>query len=452
MRLAVFHVASVRAQTRVSVSKMAASASLIARKRPALKTRITSLTKAIAEGKIERSNALVRLERLTESFKEYESLNDELIAVDAENIELTHAQAIEDSYYEIATKVRSMLVAGGSNRAGNVGDASFGWPVGNSTLIEKQRFVKLPIANLPRFSGDHNQWLSFKNTFLSMIDARNDVDDVNKFLYLRGCLDEPALNKLALYDVGAESYKRAWDTLVEEYEKVRILVAKHYDGLIDIPTLSNATFGGLTKIVDDARQHLCMLESLKVKPEEGLVVRILERKLPIDVRTKWEETLNFDAFPGLTQFYKFVSETAFRLNMIPDTSNVGVDGTIKRKADHNPGRSKVRKTGPYARSFVTSTLGACGYCSENHPIYRCTAFEKLSIQERWSVVKTKQLCKNCLRLHIGNCTSSHCKRCNQFHNTLLHSNATRKFNPGLRSSAAQAEQANVVPARTKPSL
>ncbi|CAB0044541.1 unnamed protein product, partial [Trichogramma brassicae] len=49
------------------------------------------------------------------------------------------------------------------------------------------------------------------------------------------CLKGPAFNKLALYQASAENYAHAWKTLIDEYEKHRILVAKHYDGILDIP-------------------------------------------------------------------------------------------------------------------------------------------------------------------------------------------------------------------------
>lgn len=418
------------------------------RKRTSLKTKITLLTKAVADGKIDRSNALLRLERLTELYKEYELLSEELVVVDVENIELTHTQAIEDKYYEIATRIRSLPVPGGSGHISTAGNiTNFGSPAGNSTIVERQRFIKLPITSLPRFDGDYNKWLSFKNTFLSMIDARSDVDELNKFLYLKGCLDGPALNKLALYDASTENYKKAWDTLVSEYEKVRILIAKHYDSLMDIPSLSDATSKGLTRIVDDARQHLSMLNSLQVNVDEGMVVRMLERKLPIDVRTKWEETLSLDVFPSLTQLYKFISETAFRISMTENKDIFFRDGVIKRKADQNPNYSKVRKIGSNVRSLVTVTQNTCGYCNENHLIYQCVAFEKLSINDRWNAVKRSQLCKNCLRSHLGKCMRSHCKRCNRYHNTLLHSDAPGKFKPGNNSSTVQARTVENVPAQ-----
>ena len=41
-----------------------------------------------------------------------------------------------------------------------------------------------------------------------MIDARSDIDDLNKFIYLQGSLIGPASKKLLLYDASPENYKK----------------------------------------------------------------------------------------------------------------------------------------------------------------------------------------------------------------------------------------------------
>ncbi|XP_014226809.1 uncharacterized protein LOC106652395 [Trichogramma pretiosum] len=284
-------------------------ASEVARKRGTLKGRLTVLKGLISNNEVDPLNASIRFERVTDLFREYESLVEGLVNEEG-NLEADQARIVENEYYEMATRVRTLMIPNSSNPGTS---SSFGIPVGNSTMIERQQLVKLPIANLPQFDGNHEKWLSFKNTFLSMIDARTDVDDLKKFLYLRDCLKGSAFNKLALYDASAENYARAWKTLTDEYEKQRVLIAKHYDGIIDIPSLTVASSEGLTRIIDDARQHISMLESLKVKIDKGMIVRTIEKKLPIDVRMKWEETLSFDEFPTFEQLCKFIRKRSLSL-------------------------------------------------------------------------------------------------------------------------------------------
>lgn len=45
--------------------------------------------------------------------------------------------------------------------------------------------IKLPTISLPKFSGDYNNWLEFKNTFESVIHSSNDLNDIMKYYFKR---------------------------------------------------------------------------------------------------------------------------------------------------------------------------------------------------------------------------------------------------------------------------
>lgn len=67
----------------------------------------------------------------------------------------------------------------------------------------------------------------------------------------------------------------------------------------------------------------------------------------------------------------------------------------------------------------------CNFCSENHPMHRCTAFLRLSVRLRREKVHSLKLCENCFlpspngRNH--RCKAGPCKRCRkgERHNSLL---------------------------------
>ena len=115
------------------------------------------------------------------------------------------------------------------------------------------------------------------------------------------------MNKVLRYDASLENYKNAWSLLVESYEKKRILVTNHYDAIVDIAPIIKVTSDELSRIIDDVHQHLNMLKSLEVVPDDILIVRLLERALPPDIRQKWEESVSFDTLPTLDQFCKFIN-------------------------------------------------------------------------------------------------------------------------------------------------
>ena len=62
-------------------------------------------------------------------------------------------------------------------------------------------------------------------------------------------------------------------------------------------------------------------------------------------------------------------------------------------------------------------------CQELHPIWKCSKFKELSVQERYNIAKERNLCFNCLMQnhHAINCRSKLlCRKCGRRHNTLLH--------------------------------
>ena len=69
------------------------------------------------------------------------------------------------------------------------------------------------------------------------------------------------------------------------------------------------------------------------------------------------------------------------------------------------------------------TTKLCTLCQELHPIWKCSKFKELSVQERYSIAKERDLCFNCLMQdhHAVNCRSKLlCRKCGKRHNTLLH--------------------------------
>ena len=68
------------------------------------------------------------------------------------------------------------------------------------------------------------------------------------------------------------------------------------------------------------------------------------------------------------------------------------------------------------------TKQECVFCSGQHAIWRCESFSKQSFRKRQAVVKSENLCFNCLGSHLVRaCKSkSTCRDCGGRHNTLLH--------------------------------
>ncbi|KAG8238354.1 hypothetical protein J437_LFUL017247 [Ladona fulva] len=235
----------------------------------------------------------LRLERVKDLFHNYEELQDELEIALPNNEGLAEFPDIQDHFYDLSTRINSMPVAGATQASSgppSVGSRSRNdLNSSNSFVFERQLQVKLPDTPIPKFDGDFNNWLSFKNQFVSLIDKYEGLSDLHKFIYLQNAMVGQAKAKLALFTASAENYQKAWDLLTKSYERKRILVTKHIDAIFDMTPLKTPTSAGLSKLINDAQQHLAMLASLDVSINPTFIIRWLERCLPTEVRREWEK-------------------------------------------------------------------------------------------------------------------------------------------------------------------
>ncbi|XP_036142117.1 uncharacterized protein LOC118645351 [Monomorium pharaonis] len=395
----------------------------INQKRTTLKAQLTNFEKLIAEDRYDDANIRLRLKRITELFHAYEEFHDELAILEPSEDHSDEFDEIQNRYYVIASRFEKPAQPS-TSREVNLNTTSIA--IDNNT-----RRIKLPVTELPKFDGSLDKWLSFKNTFVTMIDSLQDITDLQKFLYLKDSLRGAALNKISMYDVSEENYKNAWKLLNKSYERKRILIARHLDAILELPTQNKPDPQNLTKLIDDMQQHVNMLASLGVQPDQHLLIRIIERALPTEICAKWEETLSLDVSPTLEQLYEFISETAFRIcDPKRDAPRFKNGGNGKRPhSQKETSAAKTRKDDFGARALVTNTTSNCSLCKgEKHALYKCPEFMKLSVSGRWDFIKKTKFCRNCLRTHIGNCRWSRCRICNKPHNSLLH-------NPSFKSTA-----------------
>ncbi|XP_014214633.1 uncharacterized protein LOC106643862 [Copidosoma floridanum] len=148
------------------------------------------------------------------------------------------------TYYTVASKIKQM------------NEPDLNSSITNTTIIERHEAPKLPTISVPPFSGSHEDWMSFKNSFTDLIHSRTDISDMVKLSHLEGSLRGEALCKVAVFHISAENYTQAWKVLNEFYDQKRLLLERHIDAVMSLPPVGKATAADLSKLIDDAKQHL----------------------------------------------------------------------------------------------------------------------------------------------------------------------------------------------------
>ncbi|XP_011858942.1 PREDICTED: uncharacterized protein LOC105556456 [Vollenhovia emeryi] len=394
---------------------MADKIKFLVQKRTSLKSQITNLANIVEGGKIDNATLRLRNERLTQLYRAFEEHNDELAVLDPNANHRVEFEGIQERFYGLAGKIESILrprdtsepstsVSSEEVRRGDI-----------VPPVEKRR-IKLPETPLPKFDGRFEGWLSFKNAFYSMIGSRTDLAEIDKLHYLRSALTGEAANKIRIFETDGINYAKAWSLLERSYEVKRILISRHLSLLLNLPALDKETTNGLSRLADDAQQHVASLSSLGISVGHEMVVHLLETKLPRVTLEKWEATLERDEFPELEQMYEFLYKTAVCVSKRERAKVTDTEGSRGEPL------SKKRRNQPSNQAFVVSAARNCIACkTRRHPLYLCDKFKQLPVPKRIETVRNAKVCHNCLRSHGDNpCKFSNCTICQKKHNTLLH--------------------------------
>ncbi|XP_065090855.1 uncharacterized protein LOC135711831 [Ochlerotatus camptorhynchus] len=173
----------------------------------------------------------------------------------------------------------------------------------------------------------------------------------------------------------------------------------------------------LHSLVEKFEANVKVLKQLGEKTEfwDIILIRMLSIRLDPTTRRDWEEHSSTKDAISFTDLISFIQR------------RVTVLQTIQRKVEEAPASTQQLKK--FAQRPIASN-GAnqynfgqkCIFCSDQHPLYLCSSFTKLVLEEKEMEVHRHQLCRSCLRKghHARDCSSSSsCRKCRGRHHTQL---------------------------------
>lgn len=286
-------------------------------------------------------------------------------------------------------------------------------PEVNSAVISDQNIhlqgVKLPTIKLPVFKGNYESWLEFKDTFNSLIHCNAQINDVQKFHYLRASLEGSATRVIQSLEFSAANYRNAWELLCNRYDNQRLLVHNHVKALFSLDPITKESPYQIRQLVDTVSKHLRALSTLNLPTDHWdiLIIYLITSKLDKNTLRDWEEYKLSSDLPNLEEMNQFLKSKADLLETLSINTR-----------DTGQFQNKNSKHGSYSGLVMQ-----CYNCKGSHSIYKCKEFLKLDIVKRQDRIKALKLCFNCIRSldHTANdCLSGSCKFCKQKHNSLLH--------------------------------
>ncbi|XP_055590853.1 uncharacterized protein LOC129742940 [Uranotaenia lowii] len=120
--------------------------------------------------------------------------------------------------------------------------------------------VKLPTISLPTFDGDLNDWLTFHDSFNSLIHSSTEIPSIQKFQYLRSALKGDALALVESLTITSANYVVAWESLLSRYSNKYLLKKKHLQAITSFPKVICKSTSTLRAVVEDFQRHVKILQ------------------------------------------------------------------------------------------------------------------------------------------------------------------------------------------------
>ncbi|XP_047517388.1 uncharacterized protein LOC125057652 [Pieris napi] len=306
---------------------------------------------------------------------------------------------------------------------------------GDGSVIHSVKLnpVKLPTIQIPKFNGLFNEWIGFRDTFMSLIHTNNDLDDINKFHYLKSSLEGSAALVVSSVELSGKNYSVAWTLLCDRFDNKNLLIQHHVAALFKIEPVTRETACNLKGIVDQLNKNLRALDTLgeSTKHWDTLLVYLISQKLDTKSFREWEE-------------YKGRLPTDTRIELLHLLDFLRVRITLLDSVEHNT-NSKI-KPSHKIMTLQTNNINIkeiCPKCDGEHKLNMCSQFLALNNEERLQLLPTFKVCFNCFsKSHFSNnCKKSGCKICKKKHSVLVHVADKQKLlvrGEGIGSNATPA--------------
>ncbi|XP_071052910.1 uncharacterized protein [Onthophagus taurus] len=297
------------------------------------------------------------------------ALQDQIEALD--KTQETDRETFEDKYYELVAKSKNLIL----NNTKIVDSATFS---ASGDFTNNTLNIKLPKISLPEFHGWYDKWLMFSDTFKSLTDENDQLNKTQKFYYLRSCLKGEAAQVINALEASDANYLVAWELLRNRYENKRIIVHTYVREMFELNALNQESHTHLRRLVDHFRKHLRALDSLgqPTNSWDTILIHLIVSKLDNKTKRAWECSITTTELPTLKQLLGFLIKQCILLETLD-----------KGKATSKQNRN----------SCLSTTNSNCYLCKENHFLYRCDKYLKLSIKARLETIKKLNLCINCLK-------------------------------------------------------
>lgn len=316
-----------------------------------------------------------------------------------------------------------------------------------SDTKDQSNHLQLPKIQLPSFDGDILRWITFRDTFRSLVHDNDHIPKIAKFHHLLAAVTGSAGAVVRSIPLSEANYEVAWKALWERFNNPRLIISAHMDKIFNYPSVKSDSLFDLKAFLDTFKENIGALQSFDIPDKEGFFLfYVASRVLDSTTRCHFESQYNSDALPVINDLLNFV-QTRCQVLQNSSTSIPPVSNVHKLKVG-------VKKNSSYPRTSLvassTESVNSCPVCKGSHYIGRCATFLNLPTAQRLQKIQSLRMCTNCMStVHTSSkCESKYsCRHCSARHHSLLHLGEIEK----KASSSATSGTHSLPKTKPKPS-
>lgn len=346
-----------------------------------------------------------RIQCIEEYWHNYKQAHTELIKMTTREQRGTMPYFLNEDYYVQEDLFLSMLAD--LRDLLSVTPESSAPPKAPATLEQ----VKLPCIQLPVFSGNYEEWPTFKDLFVALVHDNASLTNVQRLHYLKTSITGEAAALLKHIQVTDTNYYQAWDILKSRFGNKRLIVNSLLKRLFAQKKCTSQTSSQLKSLLDTTNEIMNSLQNLGVPTGswDPIIIFLVVQKLDSESHKEWEQIAyseNKEELSKWSELKKFLESKFQTLELVTPPSVSREKTSVRERVYH-----------------VSASEKCCVMCKDNHTLCRCKTFAKMQPSERSQYVQDNRLCFNCLAPgHSAfKCrVPMSCRICKRRHHTLLH--------------------------------
>ncbi|XP_026481235.1 uncharacterized protein LOC113388038 [Ctenocephalides felis] len=282
--------------------------------------------------------------------------------------------------------------------------------ISNSPIPDSVPNHHLPSIEVPKFSGNIQQWPLFYETFRALIHENTRLDNVSKFHFLKGALEGSVLKIFNSILPTADNYPILWEALLKKYQNKRYLATTYFKQLLSFKTITSSQIDLFLEQFDTAVQALSQLNLQDAF--DFMIMSMAFSKLDPGLQEKFEHSYQGE-FPKYQDLLKFLHKSQQAKNQVYCMTSMTNNYTYDKPNDKN--------TTSRLSSFMKYDY-KCLVCREKHRTFTCSKFLAMNIPDRRAIIQKLHLCVNCLshKTTVACRSNRTCLICEEPHHTLLH--------------------------------